>query len=415
MKHSGQIEMNGVSEIEIENVAGNLRIRGGDEDKIVWRADGDDLMNLEAEQHDADRIRLGSYSGNLRLGVPSSTTLRIGSVGGNARIKSVTDALSIDNVGGELIMRKVGPSIIGSVGGNIQAKQVDGDLSIDGAGGNIVLLDILGDVRSAVAGGNIVLANVQGGVQASAGGNAKLHLTPIGRNEYNIVAGHNIHCYMPPEASVRVHAHSPRLELHWPGVDRPTLEDENVVDFELGDGEASLALEAGHIIEVYCQSGRVAEDFEDRDEQDEYNVDFDFDFDLSNLAGLLPERVQRKVQQAMHQAEEHIANAMHQVEHNIAEAEHRIAHMSAQWESRSNAQPGKNKRYKRKTRDATVPHVPPHVSRAPRSPRAPDQPVGGQRGGAGDEERMMILKMIEEGKIDVEQAEKLLTALGESN
>lgn len=52
--------------------------------------------------------------------------------------------------------------------------------------------------------------------------------------------------------------------------------------------------------------------------------------------------------------------------------------------------------------------VPPTPFTAPTPPTPPAPP---KRPQASDEERMIILRMVEEGKISVEQAEKLLSAL----
>ena len=427
MKQNGQIAMNGASVIEIEGVSGNLRIRGSDTDKIMWRAEGDGNVHLNEDDRDGDLWHIRKYAGNLRLEIPSFAALRIGDVGGSARIKSMENELSIDTVGGELHLRKVGSpgnsSAIGSVGGTIHAKQIAGHLSIDSAGGNISLLDIMGDLRSATAGGHIALGNIQGSIKASAGGNAKLRLKLTDQNEYNISAGHNIYCYMPPETSARVQARSPRLELHWPDIEQTTTDrDRNDVLFQLGDGEASLILAAGHLIELHCQSagqeGRSAEDFDDHDRH-HVDVDFDFDFNLGDFGGFLSEQVQRKVQQAIHHAEEHIASAMRHVEQNIADAEQRITHMSAKWDAEPASRYKEHgrrrrkgrKRHKRKSWSVEAPpqfHPTATATHASGSPsHTAGQPVG-------DEERMMILKMVEEGKIDVAQAEKLLLALGDS-
>ena len=47
----------------------------------------------------------------------------------------------------------------------------------------------------------------------------------------------------------------------------------------------------------------------------------------------------------------------------------------------------------------------------PPTPPTPPAPPAPKRSPASDEERMIILRMVEEGKISVEQAEKLLSAL----
>ena len=85
----------------------------------------------------------------------------------------------------------------------------------------------------------------------------------------------------------------------------------------------------------------------------------------------------------MRRAEEKLAETMRKVEQRVQEAERRS---------------GEGDGRRRKSYGWVSPPAPP----------APPKP---KRAPATDEERMMILRMVEQGKISVEQAEKLLAAL----
>ena len=92
---------------------------------------------------------------------------------------------------------------------------------------------------------------------------------------------------------------------------------------------------------------------------------------------VLATSIQEKVQVAMRRAEEKLAEAIRKVEQRTQEAEGR-RRKPVGW--------------------VAPPAPPPGPSKARRTP-------------ATDEERMMILRMVEQSKISVEQAEKLLAAL----
>jgi hypothetical protein len=52
------------------------------------------------------------------------------------------------------------------------------------------------------------------------------------------------------------------------------------------------------------------------------------------------------------------------------------------------------------------------MAQAPQSPQSPHNAAKAKRNPPSAEERMLVLKMLEEGKISVEQAEQLLAAMG---
>ncbi len=111
---------------------------------------------------------------------------------------------------------------------------------------------------------------------------------------------------------------------------------------------------------------------------------------LSNLGTSeeIAGRVHEKVQTAMRRAEEKIAEASKEAERRAREAEKRMADME---------------RRQQKGRPGAYWGPPPPVPPAPKPPRAAPQ--------ASEEERLMVLRMVSEGKISVEQAEQLLAAL----
>ena len=95
-------------------------------------------------------------------------------------------------------------------------------------------------------------------------------------------------------------------------------------------------------------------------------------------------RIQEKIQGVLRRAEERVGEALRNAETRQREAERRAAETAA----RQRSQPV----------SYAVPPLP------PKPPKPPKPPVS-------EEERMMILRMVSEGKVSVEQAEKLLSAM----
>jgi hypothetical protein len=120
---------------------------------------------------------------------------------------------------------------------------------------------------------------------------------------------------------------------------------------------------------------------------------------LANLGSgdELATRVQEKVQSAMRRAEQQLGEAMRNAERRAAEAERRAAEMDA----------------RQRKRDQNWGFTPPYPPTPPRPPVPPTPPKAPKAKGnnVNDEERLMILRMVSEGKLSVEQAEQLLAAL----
>jgi hypothetical protein len=104
----------------------------------------------------------------------------------------------------------------------------------------------------------------------------------------------------------------------------------------------------------------------------------------------MSQRIQERVTGALRRAEEKLAEAMRKMEVRTQESDRRMA----------DAESRRRKGYAWQT--------PPPVPAAPPVPPSPPSP---KRPQATDEERMIILRMVEQGKISVEQAEKLLASL----
>jgi hypothetical protein len=159
------------------------------------------------------------------------------------------------------------------------------------------------------------------------------------------------------------------IDIEWKGIENDEEATSRAVT--LGDGSASITLNAGGDIRVSNQSdaGESAEDF-------------------GNFAGIgmdwsgFGERISQRVNQATQRAQRKVEEAARRIEQKTREVERRA---------------GRGK-------------VGLEVGRwnwdfAPKGVPMPSKPQ------ASDEERLAILKMLQEKKITAEEAEKLLAAL----
>jgi hypothetical protein len=418
---AGDADITGIhGAINVHRVEGHLRLRDAGP-TVIEEVEGDVQIRQIAGSVRADQI-----SGHLQIeSVYSNEAQDEGdeavdeAARGQARI-APGGAVHVDSVSGNVHLRNTGAVTIDNVDGNFEAFQIDGDILIDNVGGNSTVDGTVGRLKIENTGGNLNVTRIAGSVQAHAGGNARLQLAMPPDAEHRINAGGNLSCRIPPDASVRVHLSSDaKLSVaHLPVTQN--LSRRGNGEFTLGAGNASLELRAGGHLSL---SGDVGPEPGVHHHQGEYTVNIDLDVvremaeraseatqqvveqmeqQMEALARQLDERlahlgssdeiaarVQQKVQAAIRRAEEKVTEAMRDTERRVREAERQ----AAKWESK-------------RRKHAFVWPAPPVPPVPPVRPARPPQPAP-----VTDQERMLILRMLEEGKINVEQAEKLLAAL----
>ena len=127
-------------EIFVEAVHGNLDIKGWERAEVRIEYDRED--ELEASATGAV-LRLRCRT-NCQLRVPSSSSVIVGSVHGEACIESLQQKLEIGNVASNLNLALTGSSSVGNVGANLEARQIDGDLEVEAVGGHARVQNITG-------------------------------------------------------------------------------------------------------------------------------------------------------------------------------------------------------------------------------------------------------------------------------
>lgn len=356
-------ELSPDAQITIESIGGDLRVSGRDEH--LFEAQAAESGELHAEQTE-NGVVMRCRSGCLVF-LPKEARLEVQEVGGDGRLSNLRSGALIRTVGGDLSLRRVGTAAFELIGGDFEARRVDGDLSVDRVGGDAVLNEVVGDVRLSAVGGDLMLNHPKGLVEASAGGDVMLHLEGLEDQSVNLQAGGDLLCRLPEEASATISVKAGGA-LKLPAFAKQEQTDEGV-RVTLGAGGAQYHLTAGG--DLHLQVGSSGGAFEEEivgdllTSIDAKLMDMEARFSAMD-AGLIAfdaqrigERVRRAVKRAQRKAERAASKGERKVSFNF------------------------------------------------RGRESQDQ--------ASDEERLLILRMVEQGSISVDEAEKLLAALeGES-
>ncbi|MEW6240681.1 MAG: DUF4097 family beta strand repeat-containing protein [Chloroflexota bacterium] len=338
---------------------GDLKVTGWEREEIMAKAD--DILELT---QDGDEITI-TCDDDLSVTVPAGASLQIDHAGGDVDVHRVSGPISFGSVMGDLSMRQIGPVTLGALEGDLSLRGVTGDVNIGEIGSDASLREVQGNVTLSSVEEDLYLQAVSGNVNATVSGDAVLHLDPRAGTVINVTAEDDILLHLPEsvDAAFSLSARDAEdIHVQLPGAAGVT--DENPRAFVLGSGAASVALSAGGDVLVTSR----AEEWEDASEF----ADFDRDWPLPADFGA---RINRQVQQAARRAE------------------------AASRRAAQRARVRVNARVGRWNWDM-------FPGGAPASAGMAGSPVS-------DEERMTVLRMLAEKKITTEEAEKLLSALGE--
>jgi hypothetical protein len=336
--------------IMLEFIGGDLSLVGWEGEDILLKGDDDEIQFNQ----NGETVTV-SCEDDLSLRVPKASSIIVKKIDGDASIRGVMGGIEVQEVEGDLSIRDMDSAAIGTLHSDFSLRGAKGHLSVKSALGDVSIREVDGNVSLESVADDLALRDARGNVNANVAGDVVLYLNPQSGNAYSVNAGDDILLVMPPKANATLTLNADEIDIEWKGVKNDDDATNRVIT--LGDGSAIVNLVAGGDIRISNQpnAGDTAEDF-------------------GNFAGIgmdwsgFGERISRQVNRATKQAEE----AARRMEQKFSS---RGAKVGASWDF------------------------------SPKGiPMPPKPPVS-------DEERLAILKMLQEKKITAEDAEKLLSAL----
>ena len=363
-------ETGAAPKIKLENIGGGLRVRGREGESV------------DIQSGAGGNLKVDSKNGELIIGcdvdclisVPLEASVDGKVIGGNASFRAFSGPVTVKTVGGNLSLRNVGPATVEKVGGGVKARKLSGALSVDRVGGDSIIDQVQGDVRMPSMGGDVRLSRVEGLVQITAGGDAKLSLSPKGDAKSSVTVGGDMNCYIAESASVHITlVAGGDLQLAVP-VDVTDIP--GGCEIQLGDSEAELKLTCGGDLSL-----RAGADVEEVAAVD--------------LGEAIAARVGAEIEAHMYDIEEGLTALGDRLQTYDADKIGNKIRVSIEKAQRKAAKAQRKAARHRRTatsmKDFTM-----------------KVPAGN---GASEEERLMILRMLEDGKISVQETESLLGAL----
>jgi hypothetical protein len=401
-------------EVLIEEIHGNLEIKGWDRSDVLVKPNTDDDLLLDAQD---DTVRISCKS-NCLVRLPNRASIQVGKVHGNARIKLVENGLNCDQIAGSLVLRNVAESRIEAVHGDLLAKQVKGDLYVGEVHGNAVARDIQGNCTIKQVDGNLDLRDAEGDTTVSTEGDARVRLSLLVGENYKISAAGNLHCRVSEFSSVQVAFSSQANNIQVIQAGEKNLYRQQNHNLTLGAGKASMSLSSGGSLSFLSQE---TERFEMEDVEAEFEVAFagfseEFSQQIADQieaqvetqlevlndemeklsmtlegSGLSQDEMDRIMEQARVSSERATARSQENIRRAQEKLERKLAAAGRKAELRAKAA-------ERRSQRGTGFTWPPPSETRPKTV-------------VSDEERLVVLRMLEEKKISLEEAEQLLSAL----
>ena len=354
-------------------------------------------------------VRIGTARGDVSVRA-GEAALSLEEVHGDLAVERLNGPLSVGLAHGDVHLGQVGDVRLGRVHGDLNARAVAGALQVSAANGNVRVRDVAGPLTLEEGQGDFSGHDLAGGMNVQGvNGNLTLKTALTPGLTYSARANGDLVARFPEGASARL-----TLEARG-GLSAKGLEveeqDEGRMTARVGQGEAQVVLYANGTLSVKVRG----------EEQDEpWGVSLEglserIQAEISQHMGRLdlPDfgaMVSREVERAMRHAEREIEKAQRHAEHAARRAEEHAR--SAEERARRAQERAQEKARQFQAKFERKWGPPPdagfgahgHAPRGRATASAPPRP--------SQDEQIAILKMLQEGRISIEEAETLLKALG---
>ena len=409
----------------------DVGIKGWDREAVEIVLDGDpDQCTVQQE----GSVLTVESSVALSISVPDGAAVNVEQVSGDLMLRDLSGSVSVADVHGEMLIRSCSaPVSLQTVHGDITADQLSGPLTVTEVRGDarlnhvdaaLVLGTVTGDVRAGTIGGALEMGAVGGDVRVREA--AGLVSLEEGRGDFkgnDLRAGMNVRrvrgdmslktvvtpgctyrgcvdgdivARFPEEASARFSLKAKGTIL----AKLPQVSEEGKGQLvgQSGDGAAEVDLAAG---------GSMSLKIRGRGERATFGVDMGADI-AAQIEAQIAESLgsidvdalaHREIEKAMRKAQKEIEKAQQRVERGQARAEERV--QRAQERAMRTAHRAQEKISRSHRRDGMFGGSSAFSTAGRAAPKSQ----------ASEEEQLAILKMVQENKITVEDAEKLLQAL----
>lgn len=360
----------------------------------VYLVEGEGTQ-VQAVCRDPRLCRIDMEGENLRVTfkddgmvrVPPGAAVRIQNVGGDALLSRLSGQVDVDRISGSLAAVGLARLSVHIVSGDVQLLRIHGPFSVHKIGGELEGESLNGPVTADAVGGDATLQSLSGEMRVRAGGDLAVAFDSLPAGEINLRAGGDLELYLPSGAGARLDmSGGDEIEIETALLEE-TIE-EPAAQRVLGNGQTPVTARAGGDIRITDEVFTDLDLEEEMEDQEKEWERFARGREMRDLTRDIETLVRERTAEATRRAEDRVRAAMERLE--------RSGRVVKLW---------------------GVPEPPARPNPAPPAPPAPDAPeaftglptMPGER--TTNEERLMVLRMLQEHKLTTDEAEQLLAAL----
>lgn len=425
--------------VTVTECAGNLIVRSWAETAVSARGDAveitEDGNSYTVSSHAALELRVPEktqltitqagqdvvvkfVSGSVTIGeahqdviLSGIRTAKIETIHNDISAKNIDEALHIETVHGDASIRRIDELNIGSIHGDLSARYVNNGVQINEAMGDVGFKSVSGDVSLQQGHRDITLKNVAGAVNVTTHGDIRVYGS-LSAADHTLTADQDIIMRWPAGADLNLVANAPTVKNRL-SFDK-LVENEDGIVGSIGDGQVNVTAKANGRI-LLKDTDIVDARWEIPDDTDGFS--FDFAFDLEGLGNQIKEKFNAEIGRFSEEIESklgpdfgqelsnRIAQKMEQAAAKAERAAERAARQAERAAERATAQAERSANRNRARMERVVvrrsPGRPPGTGKAAQDAPKPDT----------TEEKLKILKMVEQGTITPDEAAMLLEAL----
>lgn len=318
--------------------------------------------------------------------VPMYYPVVVEKVNCSAWLQDLLGQVKVERVGGDLSATRMANLAVDKVGGDCVVDEIAAPLTCSRVGGDLVCRALGDGLADAFVGGDARLVNIYGSVRVSCGGDIVAGFSESAGKEIALKAGGDVKASIPPSSGWSLDLTSGGEDIRLELMDGTERVDDWALLRIIGDGSTLLRIKAGGDIRITDQP--VANEKMDRKarkrEEHWQHVGtwavpgISVSVGADGLSSDISERIARKTSEAVRRAESRIEAAMRKMEEK--------GYAPPPVESQNFFQ------------DEAIPSPDGAVF---------EQPVSG----VTEEERLVVLRMLQDKKLTVDEADKLLDAL----
>jgi len=338
--------------------------------------------------------------------VPQNIPVRIEHIGGDAFLSGIPSRLEIQKVGGDLLVEKCAQVDLAIAGGDLTARMISGPFNIQKVSGDLRGEELAGGLSVESVGGDARFQAAGGGLRLRVGGDLILALPVAGSEEVVLKAGGDITLFVAAQVGAQLDLSSGGRDICIEVGGNRIQSDDPVFVTKLGDGSRPLRARAGGDIQVRDEAWNEDDLSEEFDQQLEEWEKWKSNqgtrqMDWNNLES----RIRNRAEAGARRAEGRVREAMERVERKTRR-EGMFGNFN--WGNFNPQPPARPP-----APAAPVPPMAPQpfgdtTSQYAQGVSTPDYP---EQSGVSNDERMLVLKMLQEHKITLEEAEELLKSL----